>query len=272
MLVEDLYTLLKYALLGMIQGFTEPIPISSSGHLVVIQEMTGVIIEGMSFEVLVNFASLIAVLIIYRRDLFMIINNGLVYIIKREPGAKSDFNFIVYLIIGTIPAGVLGLIFGDFIGETLKGTVVVGISLLITGVALWLIRNLKGRKNDGNLTVKDAIIVGFAQALALLPGISRSGATIVAAMGLGMKQETALRFSFLLYIPISVGTGILGISDIINDPQINVLWIPYAIAFLLALVFSYYSLRWFMGIMQKGNLKYFSYYCFIAGTLILVYL
>lgn len=270
--IEQFYLILKYLFLGLLQGFTEPIPISSSGHLELAQYFLGLGIEGMSFALLVNSASLIAVLIIYRHDIQRLIKNGLSYIINKDNQSKSDFQFIIYLIIGTIPAGILGVLFDDYISEKLASSIkIVGFSLLITGFALWFIRNLRGRKGDANLTYKDAIIVGFAQAVALMPGISRSGATIVAAMALGMKQETALRFSFLLYIPVSVGGMILGFKDIMSDPYIATLAIPYTIAFIASLVASYFALKWFMNIMARGNLKYFAYYCFIVGTLVVLF-
>lgn len=270
----DLWLLIKYALLGLLQGFTEPIPISSSGHLVIAQHYFDLEIKGLSFEVLMNFASLIAVLIIYRRDLLRLTTNGLSYITTKNESGKDDFKFIIYLIIGTIPAAVLGILFGDLIGERLKENFkIVGITLIITGIALWLIRNLRGGKGDQDLNIKDALIVGFAQAIALIPGISRSGATIVAAMGVGMKQETALRFSFLLFIPVSVGSMVFGIEDLLADQRLRLddLLIPYIVAFLLSLTATYYSLKWFMNIMAKGNLIYFALYCFIAGALVLIF-
>jgi undecaprenyl-diphosphatase len=269
---EKVILLIKYGLLGIFQGFTEPIPISSSGHLVLAEHIFGLHIKGMSFEVFVNFASLLAIFIIYRHDLIRLFNNGLSYLFKRNEEAKSDFLFIIYLGIGTIPAAIIGLLFGDAIAAYLKDVKVIGFALIITGFALWMIRNLRGRKNDANLTIKDAIIVGLAQAVALIPGISRSGATIVAAMGIGMKQETALRFSFLLFIPVSVGSFILEGTEIVTDPMLSVLWAPYALAFIGSLVASYFSLKWFMAIMAKGNLKYFAFYCFIVGTLTIFFL
>jgi len=270
--MEKLYEILKYLFLGLFQGLTEPIPISSSGHLVLAQHFLDIKIEGMSFELFVNTASLLAVLIIYREDLRRLIVNGLKYITTREESAKSDFRFIIYLIIATIPAGVIGVLFDDAIASVFKeGVQLIGITLIITGIALWLIRNLRGKKGDAGLTLKDAIIIGIAQAIALIPGISRSGATIVAAMGLGTKQETALRFSFLLFIPVSFGGMLLSFSDILSDPEISTLAIPYIVAFIGSLVASYYSLKWFMGIMARGNLKYFSIYCFIAGTLAIIF-
>ncbi|MCA1031044.1 undecaprenyl-diphosphate phosphatase [Bacillus timonensis] len=270
--MDKIYLILKYLFLGLFQGFTEPIPISSSGHLVLAQYFLNLNIKGMSFELLVNAASLLAVLLIYRKDFARLTVNGLSYVATKNENQKADFRFIVYLIIATIPAGVIGILFEDTISSVFKeGVKLVGITLLITGVALWFIRNLRGKKNDAQMTFKDAIIIGFAQAIALIPGISRSGATIVAAMGLGMKQETALRFSFLLFIPVSFGGMLLSISDLANDPNISTLFIPYVTAFIGSLVASYYSLKWFMGIMAKGNLKYFSYYCFIVGTAVIIF-
>ncbi|MGN8644613.1 undecaprenyl-diphosphate phosphatase [Gracilibacillus sp. HCP3S3_G5_1] len=272
--MEDILILIKYLFLGLVQGFTEPIPISSSGHLVMLQEIFNVrIVENLSFEVLVNFGSLIAVLMIYWKDIIKIARNGLHYISTKDKDAHDDFMFIIYLIVATIPAGVLGFLLKDYIEATFANQAkIVGITLVITGLALWIIRNLRGNKNDGALTMKDAIIVGLAQSVSLLPGISRSGATIVAAMLLGMKQETALRFSFLMYIPVSAGTMMLSVGDVVNDPNFSSLWIPYLIAFMAAIIATYFSLRWFMNIMAKGNLKYFAFYCFIVGIIAFILL
>lgn len=269
---EGLLTLIKYLILGLVQGITEPIPISSSGHLIIVRELFGIEAKGLSFEIFVNFASLLAVLIIYRSDIIRLITNGYRFIIKKDQAAKSDFQFIIYLIVGTIPVGVVGLLFGDFLGELLSGTKVVGVTLLITAVAIWTIRNLRGKKSDGDLTMKDAIIVGLAQAIAVTPGISRSGASIVSSMLVGMNQETALRFAFLLYIPVSLGTGIIEIPEIISDPNFDQLMIPYIIAFIASFIATYFALKWFMDIMRKGNLKYFAYYCVIVGTLVIIFL
>ncbi|UJL48216.1 undecaprenyl-diphosphate phosphatase [Virgibacillus sp. NKC19-16] len=270
--MTELWTLIQYLILGLVQGITEPIPISSSGHIIIFRNLFGIEAEGLSFEIFVNFASLLAVLIIYRNDIIRLTINAFRYLIKKEEAAKSDFQFIIYLVIATIPVGVIGLLFGDMIGDALSGTNVVGVTLLITAVAIWVIRNLRGRKRDGDLTVKDAVIVGFAQAIAVTPGISRSGASIVASMLVGMKQETALRFSFLLYIPVSLGTTILEVPDFIGTPEFEALLIPNLIAFIAAFIATYFALKWFMNIMAKGNLAYFSYYCVIVGVLVILFL
>lgn len=271
--MDQFLILLKYAFLGFVQGITEPIPISSSGHLVIVEHLLGLTIPGLAFEVFANFASLLAILVIYRADLVRLTAEGTSYLIRRNVGSKKEFMFIVYLVIGTIPAGVLGLLFDDTIEKHFaNGVKIVGAMLIVTGIALWFIRNLRGRKHDGDLSVKDAVIVGLAQAVALIPGISRSGATIVASMGMGMKQETALRFSFLLYIPVSVGTGVLKIPDLFDDPNLHQLIIPYIISFLICFVATYVSFKWLKGIMERGNLGYFTLYCFIVGAFVWMFL
>ena len=261
----------KYLILGMVQGFTEPIPVSSSGHVIIAQNLLGMEQKGLTFEIVTNTASLFAIAFIFRKDIARLCVNGLRYVRTRDQACRSDFMFIVYLIIGTIPAAMVGLLFKDQIEEFFSSVHTVAIALLVTGAALWLIRNLRGRKLDGDLTAKDALLVGLAQVVALIPGISRSGATVIASMAVGMKQKTALRFSFMLYIPVSLGGLVMGISDIAQDTERAALAIPYIIAFVAALVMTYISMRWLMNIMARGNLKYFAYYCFAAGLLLLIF-
>jgi undecaprenyl-diphosphatase len=270
--MEQLWLTLKFLLLGLFQGLTEPIPISSSGHLLIAQYFLDVEIEGSNstFALLVNSASLIAVLIIYRSDIKRLFVNGLNYFKVKNEETKRDFMFVVYLVAATIPAGLAGVLFQDQIDEKLSTIATVGATLIITGAGLWLIRNMRGQRRDGNMTMKDAIIIGCAQAVALIPGISRSGATIVAAMARGINQETALRFSFLLFIPVSLGGAVLSFTDILNDSNLAQMALPYTVAFLGSLAASYFSLKWFMNIMAKGQLKYFAIYCFIVGPLVLL--
>lgn len=268
---EEFLITLKYFILGLIQGFTEPIPVSSSGHLIIGQRLLGIEQQGLTFEILTNTASLTAISFIYRQDLKRLMVNTIQFIRTKEKEYKSDFMFAVYIVIGTIPAAVLGLLFSDIIAEYFTSLYTIAITLLITGVALWLIRNFQGVKRDGDLSIKDALIVGLAQAIALVPGISRSGSTVIASIAVGMKQDTALRFSFMLYIPVSVGGMVLGVSDMINRPDIGSLAVPYLVAFIGTLLMTYFAMKWFMGIMAKGNLKYFAYYCFIVGTLLLLF-
>ncbi len=269
--ITDLITIIQYFILGLVQGVTEPIPISSSGHVFIFREMFGIEVKGLTFEIFVNFASLLAVMIIYKNDIIRLTKNTILFLFKQDKQTKADFIFVLYLIIATIPVGVVGVLFGDYIGDKMN-TTIVGSTLLITAAAIWMIRNLRGKKLDGDLTMKDAMIVGLAQAIAVTPGISRSGASIVAAMMVGMRQDTALRFAFLLYIPVSLGTTILEVPELIASSEFQALLIPNLIAFITAFVATYFALKWFMGIMARGNLKYFSYYCLVVGILVIVFL
>lgn len=270
--MDEIVLWLKYLFLGIVQGATEPIPVSSSGHLIVAQRLLGLQQNGLSFEILTNTASLIAICFIFRQSIGQLIGGFFRYALKRDEASKSDFLFCLYIIIGTVPAGVTAVLFKDQIEAIFTSVHTVSIGLLITGVALWLIRNMRGRKQDGDLKFKDALLVGLAQAVALIPGISRSGATVITSIAVGMKQDTALKFSFMLYIPVSLGGLVLGISDIASDPNRAELAIPYAIAFITTLIVTFFSMKWFMGIMARGNLKYFAYYCFVAGILMLIFL
>jgi undecaprenyl-diphosphatase len=265
----DIIFIIKMIIIGLVQGFTEPIPVSSSGHVMIASEILGIGEQGFTFAILTNTASLLAILYIYRQDIVRLIVNSIHYLKTKNQSYKSDFRFVCFIVIGTIPAGALGVLLNDYIAENVS-MVTIALMLFVTGVALWLIRNMKGIKDESNITIRDAFIVGLGQAVALTPGISRSGATIISAIAVGMKQDTALRFSFMLYIPVSIGGVILGFSDFLNEPNKADLVIPYLAAFVATLLMTYFAMKWFMGIMKNGKLVYFTYYCFIVGALLLI--
>lgn len=271
-MVETLVLWIKYFVLGLVQGFTEPIPISSSGHLIIVRELFHIDSEGLSFEIFVNFASLLAVIIVYQKDIFRLASHCLQYALYRNNNYKTDFIFMIYLIIATIPVGIIGVLWGNSIQTALSNINIVGATLLITALALFWIRSLEGIKTEQDLSFKDAIIVGLAQAVAVTPGISRSGSTIVASMILGMKRETALKFAFLLYIPVSLGTAVIEIPSMVQDPAVSKLIGSYIIAFVTSLIASYVALKWFINIMTNGNLMYFVYYCLAMGIFVLLFL
>lgn len=268
--MEDFILLIKHFIIGIVQGVTEPIPVSSSGHVMIASEILGLGKQGFTFAILTNTASLLAVLFIYREDIIRLIVHSLRYIQTRNSRYAADFRFVLLIIIGSIPAGVLGILLSDVIAENVSMTTI-AIMLFVTGTAIWLIRNMRGKKSDADITVKDAFLVGLGQAVALTPGISRSGATIISAIAVGMKQETALRYSFMLYIPVSLGSVVLGISDFVNEPNKAELALPYAVTFIATVFMTYFAMKWFMGIMKHGKLIYFTYYCFIVGALLLIF-
>lgn len=268
----DIITIIKYVFLGLLQGITEPIPVSSSGHLVIARELFGIEAQGLSFEIFLNTASLIAILIVYRKDIISIFQNLWRFIFNgaRDNDAVTDFKYTICLIIATIPVGVAGLLLKDVIGENIS-IGFVGLMLLVTGLALLFIKNKRGAKRDGDLTVKDSIIVGIAQCMALTPGISRSGASIVGAIAVGLSQKNALRFAFLLYIPVSVGTAMISVGDIVNDPNMSTLWLAYLLAFIVTVIATYFAVKWLQNVMERGNLIIFVYYCFALGAFSILY-
>ena len=264
---------IKYILLAIIQGFTEPIPISSSGHLIIFKKiLNSGVLNDLNFEIILNFGSLIAILIYFKKDIYNLIKDFFLYIKTKNKKYYSNFRYSLLIIVGTIPAGIIGLLFKDTIEELLSGVKIVGIALLVTSLFLFIIRNIKGSKDKDDITFVDAIIIGLFQSVALLPGISRSGATIVGGMFRDLKRETAFKFSFILYIPISLATMLLGVKDIIETGINTSLIFTYFIAMIVSGFITYLATKWFNNIIKNGKLIYFVIYCLIVGLLVIIFL
>ncbi len=262
--------LLEYIILGIIQGFTEPLPISSSGHLKIFKSIfNNEVLSDMNFEIIANFGSLIAILILFRKEILNIIKDFFYYIKTKNKKYKVNYNYAWLIVIGTIPAAVCGLIAKDFI-EKYFTTKLVGLMLIITAILLFMIKDIKGEKEKKDISYKDAIKIGLFQVIALLPGISRSGATIVGGMKSNLKRDIALNYSFMLYIPVSIASMILGISDLMNMSNLNELLIPYLVSMIVTGIVTYYSAKLFIDIMKKGKLIYFSIYCIIVGLIVFI--
>ena len=256
--------LIEYILLGMLQGITEPIPVSSSGHLLILQSIIEKLHQSINidFEILAtitNFGSLIAIIIIFWKDIVKLIKSFFSYILKKDKRTetKKDYQYALKIIIATIPAGILGLIATklDFLNTLENNVKFVGVMLLVTAVFLFLIRNFKGCKKESEISFKDSIIIGLYQMIAIIPGISRSGATIVGGMFQQLKRETAFNFSFILYIPISIATSILGVKDLLELTLTRSQVVLYVIATLVAGIFTYIFTKWFAKIVKEGKKK-----------------
>ena len=186
--------------LGIVQGFTEPLPISSSGHLLIIKNLFNFnMLNDINFEIIANFGSFIAITYLYRKKIFDILKDFYLYIRYKKKKSLINYNYFWAIIIGTIPAVLTGLILKkkiDLISDNVK---LVGIALLITAFSLFIIRNSKGKKEKKDLSNKDALFIGLFQTIALFPGISRSGTTIFGSMLLGFKKSAAVDYSFMLY-------------------------------------------------------------------------
>ena len=261
--------IIKYIILGIIQGITEPLPISSSGHIFLLKNIFNFnMFNDLNFEIFANFGSFIAILIIYYKDVFKLSKNTIKYIIKKDKETyKNDFNYIKMLIISSIPVGIIGFIFKDLL-ERIISIKLVGITLLITSISLILIKNIKGNKKDKDINILDAIIIGLFQMIALLPGLSRSGMTLVGCFLRNLDLNTSFKYTFMLYIPVSLASFLLSILDV--GITSNYLF-PYLIGTLISLIVTYFSFNWFKNIVKKGNLWKFSIYCIIISLFILFY-
>ncbi len=259
--------LFKYLILGIVQGFTEPLPISSSGHLRIFKSIfNSDVLSDMNFEIVVNFGSLIAILVLYRKEIIKIITDFFCYIKTKDKKYNTNFKYAWLIVVGTIPAAILGLFIKDFIENNFT-TKLVGLMLIITSILLFMIKDIKGNKEKKDITFLDAIKIGCFQVIALLPGISRSGATVVGGMNSNLTRETALNYSFMLYIPISLASMVLGVSDLVKSGTISELFIPYLVSMIAAGIVTYFAAKLFINIMKKGKLIYFSIYCFVVGIL-----
>jgi len=250
-------TYLDALILGLIQGLTEFLPVSSSGHLVLAEEILGVKQPGVAFEVLVHLGTLVAVTIYYRRRLWALGRA----VFDRTMG--SERKMILYLIIGTIPAGLAGVLLEDFFERTFGNPIETSIELIITGVILLITRYfLRGKKP---VAAGNALIMGVGQAVAIFPGISRSGTTIAAGIFRGVSPAAAAEFSFLLSIPAIAGAIVLKVGEL-SDVSAALLG-PYAAATVTSFVFGWAAVSFLLAVIRRGKLDYFAYYCFAAGAL-----
>lgn len=248
-------TILEVVVLGILQGLTEFLPVSSSGHLVIAQKLLGFSEPPVVFDILLHFGSLMAVLVFFNKQF-----------LKIKP------KFIWLLIIGTLPAVVAGLFLNKYIDIIFNSWSMVGYSFLITAVLLFSTKLIKDKSNKKLLNIKwlDSLIIGFMQAVAILPGVSRSGSTVVAGLWRKLSRETAFTFSFYLAIPAILGAAVLKIKDALeignNYLSLNIIIVGLTISFLSSLL-SIFLLK---KVILKGKLSYFGVYCLTLGLVILL--
>lgn len=266
--------IIKYIFFGLLQGFTEPLPISSSGHLFLFKYLFNTdAFNDLNFEIILNFASFLAIFFIFREDIFSLIKSFFTFIFdkkkRKNKKIKDEFVYSLLIIVGCIPAGIIGALFKDQL-ESLISIKLLGVAFLITAAALLFVKNKDGKKSSTDLTVKDALIIGLFQMIALCPGISRSGAVLVGCILMGLNREASLKYAFMLYLPVSIGSFILGISDL--KGLSTDLYIPYIIGFLASAFMTYFASRWFFDVVKKGKLYKFSIYLVIIGLICLIIL
>lgn len=253
-------TVLQAFILGAVQGLTEFLPVSSSGHLVIFQHLFGLADTPLVFDVLMHMGTLMAVFIAFWQDIVEIL--------------KKPFRKLTYLIIvGIIPAGLAGYLLAPYFEATFKSLLVVGIGLIFTGVILMVSERYAnkyvGLKEEYETSYLDVIFIGLIQALAIIPGISRSGSTISAGLFAGLDRDFAARFSFLLSIPVILGAGIFELKDVITVgiPTANIL--PYTVGVIASAVFGFFAIKVVLNLVKRGKLSIFSYYCWAVAALCL---
>ncbi len=268
-------TIVQSIILGIIQGLTEFLPISSSGHLVLAPAFLHWQIpseEAFIFDVLVQIATLVGVIAYFWSDLVRIFFGFLKSIFKKESWQADDTRLGWLIIIATIPAGILGLLIKDVIEAAFTSPKAVGVFLIITAILLIVAERVgKANRDIKQLTWKDAVIIGCFQGIALLPGISRSGSTICGGMVRHLHRKDAARFSFLMSIPIMLAAGLWESIDLIHVPDMGQLLPVFIPGFIAAGITGYLSIRWLLQFLTKHRLDYFSVYLIIIGLVTLVF-
>ncbi len=266
--------ILIYIILGILQGFTEPLPISSSGHLFLFKSIFNTdLASDLNLEIFTNFGSFIAIFIIFFPDIVRLIKSFFSYIFNKDKRNKfqSDFKYCLLIIIGSIPVAIAGVLFKETLENILNNIKILGFTFLITALSLLIVKNKEGNKKDQDITYLDAIIIGIFQMIALCPGISRSGFVLVACLLRGLKRDTALKYTFMLYFPVSIASMGMGILDLLKTNVSNTLLISYLMASICAGIVTYFSYKWLSSLVKKGKLWKFSIYCLILAIFIFIY-
>lgn len=267
-------SILEAIIFGIVQGLTEFLPISSTAHIIITQLILGTTYPGLSFEIFLHIASILAVVIYFRKDLVAVIIGFFSYFKTRSQENRVHFLFALYIVVATAITGGLGVIMKDYIGDTMKTPAFMSVTLIITGLGLIFIERFHryGNRTEKEMKFSDAIIVGLAQTLAVLPGISRSGATLISALLVGLNRETAVRYSFLLVIPVILGSTVLAVGDVSQDIYAAIGVPALIVAFITTFFFSWLGIVWLIDFLKKSKLIYFAIYCFVVAILIFFFL
>ena len=261
-------------IIGIVQGLTEFLPVSSSAHLVFIQNILGVE-SSLAFDTFLHLGTLIAVLWFFRYDIYKMLKSwwlsiGDILQGRFTEGFKEDpyKRLAWYVILATIPVGIVGVLFEDSVDALFAGALYVpAFFLFVTGTILYLSQRMtSGNINYDNITKKEALFMGLGQACAILPGLSRSGTTIAAGLTIGLDKEFAAKFSFILSIPAIFGAFVLQLKDIGSAMDAN--FLPVFLGFIAAIISGYLAIKWMLDLIQNKSLDIFSYYCWAVGIIV----
>ena len=254
-------------ILGLIQGLTEYLPVSSSGHLTIGATFFGIDgSDNLAFTVAVHVATVLSTLVILWSEIDWILKG----LFKFEMNAETKY--VLNIIVSMIPVGIVGVFFKDYVEEAFgSGLLIVGCMLLVTAALLTFSYYARPRQKE-HISWKDALVIGIAQACAVMPGLSRSGSTIATGLLLGNKKESLAQFSFLMVIPPILGEALLDVLKAVKGEEVmgGIETLPLVVGFLAAFVSGCFACKWMINIVKKGKLIYFGIYCAVVGTLLIV--
>jgi undecaprenyl-diphosphatase len=269
--VDEQLSWLQAIVLGISQGLTEFLPISSTAHTLVVSKLLGWPDPGAAFTAVTQVGTELAVVIYFRQDIARILKDWFASLTKKTERANPDAKMGWYVVIGTIPIGIAGLAFKSSIETTARNLWLVAATLIVMGILLGLAdRFARHTKSEADINTKNAVLFGLGQALALIPGVSRSGATITVGLAMGFKRDVAARYSFLLAIPAVFASAALTAGDISSDSFVN--WPATIVATIVAFVVGYFVIASLMKYLQTRTFLPFVIYRIALGTLLMVLL
>lgn len=289
-------SLIESIIMGIIQGVTEFLPVSSSGHLAIFKNFFGLEEAGISFDILLHVGTLVAVFICFWKDIWELIVNGVGIIVdacknigryfgnfvngKKSGYTKKEYlkvistpyrRYVMLIIIATIPTGIMGILLKDTIEAVSMALLVPGICLLITSILLLIADKAKdGDENETNVSYKKATVIGICQGFATMPGISRSGTTITACLMSGMERAFAVKFSFIVSIPAILGAAVLDLPDMFKESISAAQWANYAVGMAISAIVGYICIKTMLQVVRKKKFKGFALYCTIMGLVSII--
>jgi undecaprenyl-diphosphatase len=267
--------LLHIIVLAVVQGLTEFLPISSSAHLILVPHVMGWADQGLPFDMALHAGTVTAVVLYFRQQLLAMAVDWCRSIVPVGSGPRHTENSrLAWLILlGTIPAGVCGLFGKPFIETHLRSPLVIAVTTVVFGILLWLAWRFSSKRlNEYQLTVWDALLIGIAQAVALIPGTSRSGITITMGLVRGLQAQAAARFSFLLSVPVMLASALMLVADMINTHQDSLVWRDMIIGAVVAAVSAFLCIHYFLKLINRiGMLPFVIYRLCLGAVLFLVY-
>lgn len=283
-------SLLEAIFLGIIQGIAEFLPISSSGHLAIFQKLFGMKEAGISFDVFLHIGTLIAVFVVYWKDIFRLIVDGVGIVVDSIYNAftyikckktkeipvyrkviKSAYRkFALLVIVSTIPTGLIGILGKDLVGQASETLIVPGLCLVITAILLFIADNVPdGKKTPKGTSYLNAVFIGVCQGIATLPGLSRSGTTITAGLLSGLRRDFAVKYSFIMSIPAIMGAAIIEIPDMKADLA-STSALCYVAGIIVSAIVGYVCIKTMLVVVKNKKFKYFSGYCVVMGLIAII--